>query len=90
MEVAREYLHLYIELKEEMPHGELSSRVNKALLEFDKDWRDLTNFLNYTPLRVTLLAKDTFAKFLHNKPGMARIARIGMRPERFQELLSYS
>ncbi len=90
LEGAREYLHLYIELKDDVPHDELYSKVNEALLEFDKDWRDLTRFLNYTPLRVTVLSKDTFAKFLHNKHGMARIARIGMRPERFQELLSYS
>ena len=90
LEDAREYLHLYIELKEEMPYDELQSKVNEALREFDKDWRDLTNFLNYTPLRITVLAKATFANFLHNKPGMARVVRIGMRPERFQELLSYS
>lgn len=90
LENAREYLHLYIELSKEIAQDELYSKVNEALLEFDKDWRDLSKFLNYTPLKITVLSKDTFAQFLHNKHGMARIARIGMRPERFNELLSYS
>jgi predicted transcriptional regulator len=41
-------------------------------------------------LKVTLLPKDTFKKYLHKKEGMARIQRIGMRAERFNELLSHT
>ena len=85
---SREFLSLYIELSETMSEDEVLDRVNKRLLEFDKDWRDLSDYMNYTPLKVTLLPKDTFKKYLHRKEGMARIQRIGMREERFKELLS--
>ena len=88
LDESREYLALYIELSETTNEDEVLERVNRKLLEFDKDWRDLSEFMNYTPLRVTLLPKDTFKKYLHRKEGMARIQRIGMRGERFKELLS--
>ena len=87
---SREFLSLYIELSETMSEDEVLDRVNNRLIEFDKDWRDLTDFMNYTPLKVTLLPKDTFKKYLHKKEGMARIQRIGMREERFNELLSHT
>lgn len=87
---SREFLSLYIELSETMSEDEVIDRVNKRLVEFDKDWRDLNDFMNYTPLKVTLLPKDTFKKYLHSKEGMARIQRIGMRDERFNELLSHT
>jgi hypothetical protein len=87
---SREFLSLYIELSESMSEDEVIDRVNKRLVEFDKDWRDLSGFMNYTPLKVTILPKDTFKKYLHSKEGMARIQRIGMREERFNELLSHT
>ena len=85
---SREFLSLYIELSETMSEDEVLDRINKRIVEFDKDWRDLNDYMNYTPLKVTLLHKDTFKKYLHRKEGMARIQRIGMREERFKELLS--
>ncbi len=87
---SREYLSLYLELSEKMNMTEIHRLLDKSLLEFDRDWKDLSAFMNYTPLKITLLKKDTFKKFLHNKEGMARIQRIGMREERLQQLLSYS
>ncbi len=87
---SREFLSLYIELSETMSEDEVLDRVNRRLIEFDKDWRDLSDFMNYTPLKVTFLPKDTFKKYLHGKEGMARIQRIGMREERFNELLSHT
>ncbi|MCK4582785.1 GH3 auxin-responsive promoter family protein [Candidatus Bathyarchaeota archaeon] len=87
---SREFLSLYIELSETMSEDEVLDRVNKRLLEFDKDWRDLSDFMNYTPMKVTFLPKDTFKKYLHRKEGMARIQRIGMREERFNELLNHT
>ena len=87
---SREYLSLYIELMEPISEDEILDRVNKELLQRDKDWRDLSDFMNYTPLKVSILPKDTFKKYLHNKEGMARIERIGMREERFKQLLTFA
>ena len=90
LQESREFLSLYIELSETMSEDEVLDRVDKRLVEFDKDWRDLSDFMNYTPLKVMFLPKDTFKKYLHSKEGMARIQRIGMREERFNELLSHT
>lgn len=87
---SREYLSIYVELMEPISEDEILDRVNKELLQRDKDWRDLSDFMNYTPLKVSILPKDTFKKYLHNKEGMARIERIGMREERFKQLLSFA
>lgn len=87
---SKEYLLLYIELREEMSGEEVQSRVHSELMDFDKDWRDLSNYLEYTPLKVRLLGRETFNRYLESKEGMARITRVGMREERFKQLLSYS
>ena len=86
-EGAREYMHVYLELSHEMTHEEAYKMLDAALLEFDKDWRDLSNFMKFTPLKLTLLPKGSFHKFLNAKEGMARIARIGMRDEQFKLLI---
>jgi hypothetical protein len=90
LEGSKEYLSLYLELNEKMDIQVIHKLLDKEFLEFDKDWKDLSGFMNYTPLKIHLLPKGTFKKFLHNKEGMARIQRIGMREERLQQLLGYA
>lgn len=87
---SKQYLSLYIELREEMPTKDVQARIHSELTSFDKDWRDLSSFLEYTPIKVKTLSQGTFNKYLEGKEGMARIARVGMREERLRELLSYS
>ncbi|MBN2335440.1 GH3 auxin-responsive promoter family protein [Candidatus Bathyarchaeota archaeon] len=84
---AREYIRLYIELAEESTAEELTDRVHEELHSYDKDYRDLTDFMKYRPLNVTLLPKGSFKRYLDSKEGMARIARIGMREERLRQLV---
>ena len=87
LEGAREYMHVYLELSSEMSYEEAYQKLDSTLLEYDKDWRDLSNFMKYKPLKLTLLPKGTFHKFFNTKEGMARVARIGMRDERFKLLM---
>ena len=87
LEGAREYMHVYLELSREMSHEEAYHKLDSALYEYDKDWRDLSNFMKFKPLKLTLLPKGSFHKFFNKKEGMARIARIGMRDERFKLLM---
>lgn len=84
---SREYMGLYMELSGEMTEEEVAGRINERLLDADKDWRDLTDFMEYTPLRVTILPRGTVSKFLQNKEGVPRIARIGMRDTQFREFM---
>lgn len=84
---ARQYIRLYIELKEESSQETVEEQINNELYRFDKDYRDLTDFMKFKPLKVTLLPQGAFNRYLESKEGMARIARIGMREERLKMLL---
>jgi len=86
----KEHLVIYLELSDDMPEDEVRNRVHEAFMDFDKDYRDLSDFMGYTPLKLVFLKKGTFRKYLQNKEGMPRIARIDMREERLREVLSYS
>jgi len=87
---ARDHMVMYIELLTPMSEEEILRRIHEKLMDFDKDWRDFTNFLKYSPLKLRLLTRGTFNKYLRSKPGMPRINRIGMREERIRELLRLS
>jgi phenylacetate-coenzyme A ligase PaaK-like adenylate-forming protein len=87
LEGSREYMTMYLELSSPMDTEEVYKRLNDELLKVDKDWRDLSSFMDYTPLKIQLLPKGQFRKYLSRKVGMPRIERIGMREDRFTELL---
>jgi len=78
IDYSREYMKMYIELKEPLNVEEASTRINKQLLEYDKDWRDLSDMLQYYPLKVELLPKGTFNRYLQRKTGNPKISRINM------------
>ena len=81
---AKQFMVLYIELAEDMTPDEVVSKVHRELLEFDKDWRDLTDFMKYTPLQVHILPRGTFAEYMRIKDGMPRVQRISMRDDRLE------
>ncbi|HIH87815.1 TPA: GH3 auxin-responsive promoter family protein [Candidatus Bathyarchaeota archaeon] len=83
-----DYMELYIELKEKGDVAALTKQIDDKLMEVDKDWRDLSHFLKYTPLKVNLLPRGTFHKYLASQTGMPRVERIGMSDERFAGLIS--
>jgi hypothetical protein len=84
----RDYLKIYIELLEPKPIEEVHRKIGEELQNYDKDWRDLKNYLKYDPLKVHLLPRGSFKRFLSRKKGMYRIDRTEMRDERLQLLLS--
>jgi hypothetical protein len=90
LEGSREYMGLYVELSGEMAAEEVSRRVHEELLRVDKDWRDLTDFLGYNPMRVRLLPKGTVARYLERREGVPRVQRVEMREEVFREFTGSS
>jgi len=84
---AKEYMAIYLELSEEMGAEEVTGRLHGELYGFDKDYRDLTDFFGYLPLRVRLLPRGAFRRYMGSKGGIPRVERIGMREERLSELL---
>jgi hypothetical protein len=86
-EGSREYMVMYLETKPGLMAEEVVSRLHKTILRVDKDYRDLTDFMKYIPLKVTMLPEGSFRRYLRGKDGMPRIERIGMREDRLKGLL---
>ncbi|MBL7169127.1 GH3 auxin-responsive promoter family protein [Candidatus Bathyarchaeota archaeon] len=84
---SREYMVMYLELATPMEVEEVTDRIHEELLRVDKDWRDLTDFMRYKPLKVVLLPRRTFVNYLSKRVGMPRIERINMKDEWFKQLL---
>jgi hypothetical protein len=79
---------IYLELFKEMSPDDVTRLLHQQLLEIDKDYRDLAGFLKYVPLKVQLLPRGTFQRYLREKEGQSRVERIFMREDRFKRLIS--
>lgn len=84
----KEYLRLYVEFKEEVDLDEMARKIHETFMEFDKDYRDLNNMMEYNPLRLSQLSKGAFKNFFSKKEGMSRIARIDMTDDQLKILLN--
>ena len=85
----KDFMKIFIELSKPMSEEKVMNRLNTALTEFDRDWHDLVNFLKYVPLKVEVLSRGIFNKYLEEKEGMYRVERINMKQEWLDRLLSY-
>ena len=85
---SREYLKLYIELKSPYDEDELYKILNERLTDFDKDWNDLREMLEYDPLIIQLLPKGTFQRYLQRKSGVPKYTRVNMSDENLKLLLN--
>ncbi|MCW4049525.1 MAG: GH3 auxin-responsive promoter family protein [Candidatus Bathyarchaeota archaeon] len=88
VEEHKDYMKIYVELKEPMPLEEVHRKINEAFIDIDKDWRDFVNFVKYIPLKIELLPRGTFKRYLSEKHGMYRIDRIGMKRENLNQLIN--
>jgi hypothetical protein len=61
------FLRLYIELKEEREAAEIESLMDRQLKAIDPDYRDLDSYLEFQPVRVTVLPQGTFDRFYEEK-----------------------
>ena len=57
-------LHLYIELKEDLPATEVAKRVHAELKALNPFYADFETFLEVRPLKATLLSRDTFQRYM--------------------------
>jgi len=87
VENGMEYLAIYIEQTGKMLAEKIEKAIHSYLYENDKDYRDLVDFFAYNPIKVRLVPKGTFARYLEQKiAGVAKVERIGMAEEEFEKL----
>lgn len=61
------FLHLYIEVKELREADEIAAMVDEQLKLVDTDYKDIESYLGFQPIRVTLLSKGTFERYMDEK-----------------------
>ncbi len=61
------FLRLYIELKEEREAGEIAELMDGQLKVVDPDYRDLDSYLEFQPVKITLLSEGTFERYYEEK-----------------------
>jgi hypothetical protein len=57
-------LHLYIELQEDLPAGQVAQQIHEALMVLNPFYGDLVELLGVRPLHVTLLSPGTFMRYI--------------------------
>lgn len=87
MENGLEYLMLYIETLEPEDAKSLETVIHQALRNSDKDYKELSDYYGYVPIKVIVVPAGSFAKYLMNKKATApKVERILMREEEFEKL----
>jgi hypothetical protein len=87
MEGTRDYMKIYLELSKHVEEDTVKERIEGQLLSFDKDWRDLKSYLRYDPLKVQILPRGSFSRYLDARGGLPKVERIEMRDENLNLLL---
>jgi hypothetical protein len=83
-----EYLTIYLEHSGDRDTGAINGRLHQALYSIDKDYANLTEFFEYTPLRVIRVAPGTFMSYLEQKEAaVPKVERIEMSQKNFSVLL---
>ena len=57
------YIRFYMELKESREVNEVERVLDEQLRVFDQDYRDIDDYLNLNPVKVTLLSPGTFDRY---------------------------
>ncbi len=60
-------MRLYLEMKSKQDVEELAQLIDKQLKEIDVDYKDIEAYLDYQPIRVTILQPGTFLRFTEEK-----------------------
>ncbi len=87
LEGARDYMVVYLEPSKKINVDDVRKRLHEGLLTFDKDWRDISNFLGYVPLKVVLLPRGSFLNYMHKRGSLPKVDRIEMRMELLDSLV---
>lgn len=61
------FLRLYIELKEERDAAEVATMVDEQLKKVDTDYKDIHEYLNQQPVRVTIVSPGTFQRYMDER-----------------------
>jgi hypothetical protein len=83
-----EYLTLYLETTDCRSKNDIARALNDSLYQTDEAYKDLVDFYNYAPIKVILLPKGVFGKYLTEKAAtVSKVGRIEMPNEEINKLI---
>jgi len=88
MEKGLEYLLIYLEHVGKLTAEDIQRAVHDQLYETDRDYKDLVDFFGYIPVKIRLLPKGTFAKYLEEKIAtVPKVDRVNMEERELHKIL---
>lgn len=88
-EGGHEYIQFYVELIDDKSKRHLQENIHQYLYTHNPDYKTLSDSFAYNPIKITILPKNTFAKYLDNKSGsLPKVCRIGISDNELDQLLS--
>jgi len=78
-------VHLYIELKGDVPAERLQSELHSAMSRLDRDYANLESMLGIQPLKVTLLPAGSFQAY-YNRKKQAGVDLAQLKPPHMNAL----
>jgi len=89
VERGMEYLAIYIELTGDRTAADLQETIHKELYKEDADYRGLVDFFGYMPVKVHVVPRGTFMRYLQEKGvTIPKVARVNMDDKDFKKLLN--
>ena len=72
------------------PKQQIEGKIHQYLYTHNKDYKSVSDSFAYTPMKLTLLPKNTFVNYLENKKGgtFAKVCRVYISDEELGQLLS--
>lgn len=84
-----ENLAIYVEPVGSMQVDRTEEGLHNYLYKTDRDYRDLVDFFDYVPLKLYLVPKGTFCKYMEDKDASwGKVERINMREEAFKKIIA--
>ena len=83
-----QYLAIYVEQIGHMPAEQIEKSLQSYLYKADSDYKAVVDFFGYVPLKVRLLAKGTFSRYMEEKEASwGKVERINMKEGEFENLI---
>jgi len=82
-----QYLAVYVEQVGHLTAEQIEKSVHDNLYNADSDYKAVVDFFGYMPLKVHLLAKGTFSRYMEEKEASwGKVERINMKEGEFEKL----
>jgi len=84
-----EYLIIYLEYVGSLTVEKIQKSIHEQLYGKDKDYHDLVDFFDYVPIKIRLVPRGVFAKYLEGIPtgGFPKVDKINMSDKEFERLM---